>query len=781
MRIPIYKAQSQATSEAPGKSFTARKNVQLAAQTELAKGAPLTAFADEVAKFSLERYKITRNNLLNEADLAADESLMNLKNELEKSPDYNRVLDGDNPLWTERSEAIKNKLLETIGSDKYSQKAFSLRFKQNELKHRNQLRNEIDRRVNLASAGNFSRKLLLGENQLSNWRMSPADTHDVMKSVGVVGNSLVSQTGASQGGVLASVKAMELNGLKSAINAYVSSNPGMAETTLAALQKAIIDGRKGELLAGPPGQQTSLPAPLKGAENLYRRMTRLNDDELAKVWGGAITDLKTVYGFDRKSSKSTTVAMGNTLENTTDIALAAMENGEIINNDDFTALTKSLEIYRNLDGARSTVIDKIETLALYRDLHPQIMKGDVNDLNTILDEVKKGNFRGKKGSLDKKAELNVMDYIEKRIKTVEKLSVDDPLKLSNDSEILADTDLGNLPGQLNSLWKDDGNLDKNAVQQRMMQAEKAKAHWNQPTIKYLTKSEIDNISATWNDERTPAATRLDFIGSIVDGFGPKARDVFMQMGEKGNDELVIMGALINNGQRKDALQIMRGMDRIEAKIGIKEGDVLNGWFRDFTDNSNLANVLEFLDIQAQGAVFNLAKYHYNGYTGGEGRTQGGQIEFVQSDFNRSINAVLGHNPQFNTGGIQKVRDENTLLPIKMDANTALAILDNFSNAMIPLNEMKFRGSNVVDPLPDSLIQDIRTNDSYVLRAAGDGKYFLFEKDRYGGKGVVVRHPGNQENVVIDLMEIIGDRRFMDLKNYDRGYFDSWRGKGRFEE
>ena len=95
--------------------------------------------------------------------------------------------------------------------------------------------------------------------------------------------------------------------------------------------------------------------------------------------------------------------------------------------------------------------------------------------------------------------------------------------------------------------------------------------------------------------------------------------------------------------------------------------------------------------------------------------------------------------------------------------------------------MKFRGSNVVDPLPDSLIQDIRTNDSYVLRAAGDGKYFLFEKDRYGGKGVVVRHPGNQENVVIDLMEIIGDRRFMDLKNYDRGYFDSWRGKGRFEE
>ena len=780
MRIPIYKAQSQATSEAPGKSFTARKNVQLAAQTELAKGAPLTAFADEVAKFSLERYKITRNNLLNEADLAADESLMNLKNELEKSSDYNRVLDGDNPLWTERSEAIKNKLLETIGSDKYSQKAFSLRFKQNELKHRNQLRNEIDRRVNLASAGNFSRKLLLGENQLSNWRMSPADTHDVMKSVGVVGNSLVSQTGASQGGVLSSIKAMELNGLKNAINAFVNSNPGNRETTIAALQKAIIDGRKGELLAGPPGQQTSLPAPLKGAENLYRRMTRLNNDELAKVWGGAITDLKTVYGFDRKSSKSTTVAMGNTLENTTDIALAAMENGEIINNDDFTALTKSLEIYRNLDGARSTVIDKIETLALYKDLHPQIMKGDVNDLNMILDEVKKGNFRGKKGSLDKKAELNVMDYIEKRIKTVEKLSVEDPIKLSGDSEIFADTDLGNLPGQLNSLWKDDGNLDKNAVQQRMMQAEKAKAHWNQPTIKYLTKSEIDNISATWNDERTPAATRLDFIGSIVDGFGPKARDVFMQMGEKGNDELVIIGALINNGQRKDALQIMRGMDRIEAKIGIKEGDVLNGWFRDFTDNSNLANVLEFLDIQAQGAVFNLAKYHYNGYTGGEGRTQGGQIEFVQSDFNRSINAVLGHNPQFNTGGIQKVRDENTLLPIKMDANTALAILDNFSNAMIPLNEQKFRGSNVVDPLPDSLIQDIKTNDSYVLRAAGDGNYYIYDKDRRG----VVKHPGNQENVVIDLMEIIGDRRFMDLKTYSRGFLnidDKMFGTGRYSQ
>lgn len=780
MRIPIYKAQSQATSEAPGKSFTARKNVQLAAQTELAKGAPLTAFADEVAKFSLERYKITRNNLLNEADLAADESLMNLKNELEKSPNYNRVLDGDNPLWTEQSEAIKNKLLETIGSDKYSQKAFNLRFKQNELKHRNQLRNEIDRRVNIASAGNFSRKLLLGENQLANWKMSPADTQDVLKSVGVVGNSLVSQTGASQGGVLASVKAMQLNGLKSAINAYVSSNPGMAETTLAALQKALIDGRKGELLGGPPGQQTSLPAPLKGAENLYKRMTLLNDDELAKVWGGAITDLKTVYGFDSKSSKSTAVAMGNTLERTTDIALAAMENGEIINNDEFTALTKSLEIYRNLDGARSTVIDKIETLGLYKDLHPQIMKGDVNDLNTILDDVKKGNFRGKKDSLDTKAELEVMDYIEKRIKTVEKLSVEDPLKLSNDSELFGDTDLRDLPGQLNSLFRD-GQLDKTAVTQRMMQAEKAKAHWNQPTIKYLTQSEITDISAKWKDERTPVDTRLDYIGSIVDGFGEEARDVFTQMGEKGNDELVIIGALINNGQRKDALQIMKGMDKEKADLGIPEGEGLYGIFLDFTDNASLDNVLQFLDDDAQIAIFELAKAHYNGYTGGEGRKQGGQIEFVASVFNKSINAVLGHNPQFNTGGIQKVRDENTLLPIPMDAKTALAILDNFSNDMIPLNERKFRGSKVVDPLPDDLIQDIRTNDSYVLRSAGDGKYYIFDKSRYGGRGGLVKHPGNEENVAIDLMEIINDRRFEGLKTYKRRSLDYLRGKGRFEE
>ena len=249
------------------------------------------------------------------------------------------------------------------------------------------------------------------------------------------------------------------------------------------------------------------------------------------------------------------------------------------------------------------------------------------------------------------------------------------------------------------------------------------------------------------------------------------------MGEKGNDELVIIGALINNGQRKDALQIMKGMDREKAGLGIKEGEGLHGIFLDFTDNSNLTNVLEFLDTEAQGAIFNLAKAHYNGYTGGEGRTQGGQIEFVASDFQKSINAVLGHNPQFNTGGIQKVRDENTLLPIPMDANTALAILDNLSNAMIPLNEQKFRGSNVVDPLPDSLIQDIRTNDSYVLRSAGDGNYYIYDKDRRG----VVMHPGNQENVVINLMEIIGDRRFMDLKNYDRGYFDSWRGKGRFGE
>ena len=43
--------------------------------------------------------KTVRNNLLAEADIAAEEALFKLRNDLEKTRDYNNILDGDNPRW----------------------------------------------------------------------------------------------------------------------------------------------------------------------------------------------------------------------------------------------------------------------------------------------------------------------------------------------------------------------------------------------------------------------------------------------------------------------------------------------------------------------------------------------------------------------------------------------------------------------------------------------------------------------------------------------------------
>jgi len=297
MRIPLYTAQTRATSEAPGRSITARKNVQLAAQTELAKASPFSAFADEVGEYAKERYKTVRNNLLAEADIAAEEALFKLRNDLEKTRDYNNILDGDNPRWLSGSTSVKEQLRKNVGKDEYSQNYFNTRFSQLELKHRFQLRNQVDRQIQIASANNYSAKLVQGERQLSDPSLDAYDRASITSDIKIFTNGYVSQTGASKTKVNETIKAMELGATRNALTKFIADQRGSEITTLTAIRNAIRDGRKGELVLGNvEAGQTLASRGLAGAEELYKRLTQLDDDELASVLKTSATDIASIYG-----------------------------------------------------------------------------------------------------------------------------------------------------------------------------------------------------------------------------------------------------------------------------------------------------------------------------------------------------------------------------------------------------------------------------------------------------------------------------------------------------
>ena len=151
MRIPTYRAQVSPTGEAPGQPIRTRYNANIAVQSQLDKAKPLNAALQEIGEFARVRYEMARDNLLNEATLAADEKIFEAYRDLKDSKDFNRVLDGDNPLWNQRMQKVKTDLQKTLGKDKYSNSKFNAYFNQSELRNRFKLRGVIDTRVKQAA------------------------------------------------------------------------------------------------------------------------------------------------------------------------------------------------------------------------------------------------------------------------------------------------------------------------------------------------------------------------------------------------------------------------------------------------------------------------------------------------------------------------------------------------------------------------------------------------------------------------------------------------------
>ena len=168
MKIPEYTAQATVTREAPGRRITARQSPSAMAQAELDKQKPMSAALKAAGEYAKTRYNIQTENNVNEALLDAQEALRERRKELEKDPDYNNILDGDNPIWNKETDQLKRDLLKKVGSDRYALQQFNSRFGNLELQNRFALRDAVDRRVEIAAAQNRNRKLQDAEDQIAN-------------------------------------------------------------------------------------------------------------------------------------------------------------------------------------------------------------------------------------------------------------------------------------------------------------------------------------------------------------------------------------------------------------------------------------------------------------------------------------------------------------------------------------------------------------------------------------------------------------------------------------
>lgn len=159
MKIPLYTSQARPSGEAPGRSIRARMQAEPFIRAELEKGNTFGAAADQIAQFADMRYKMVREAQLNDALIAAEESLRDETRDLSESKDIYNVLDGDAPIWNKNVEGIRKTLREKVGKDKNALRSFDERFKQFEMSQRYKLRGVIDTKIEKAIQAQRLRKM----------------------------------------------------------------------------------------------------------------------------------------------------------------------------------------------------------------------------------------------------------------------------------------------------------------------------------------------------------------------------------------------------------------------------------------------------------------------------------------------------------------------------------------------------------------------------------------------------------------------------------------------
>jgi hypothetical protein len=168
MRIPVFRAEGGATTEAPGRSIRARMSAQPFVNAALAQGDTIAAVAQAAGQYAETRYKVAIETRLNESLLGADETLRTRADELARSNDYTRALDGEDPIWMRETQEIRQRLLDDIGGDVYARQQFEARYGQIEMQNRFRLRGEVDRRIQAAAAASVTQSLQRLEESIAN-------------------------------------------------------------------------------------------------------------------------------------------------------------------------------------------------------------------------------------------------------------------------------------------------------------------------------------------------------------------------------------------------------------------------------------------------------------------------------------------------------------------------------------------------------------------------------------------------------------------------------------
>ena len=691
MKIPVYQTgRVGGSTTLPGVSRTARKNPGAMAQAELNKAAPLLTAMNAATQFAQKRYELTRDNLLSEALLQSQKELRMTSRELADSDNPNLVMDGENPIWNEQSQRIKEKAQSKLLNDKYSLNVFNQRFAQAEMQNSFWLRDQIDVKKEAFALDQLTNQASEIKEQYSVPGSKITDFEDSMDQFRVSLDRNIQQRLLDEDVKENTIKSLKNEIAKEFLNNYYKKYKHQGiENIKQALEES----------------NASLAPDASVLLNLLNEMTV---EEQKAIIAPVDASSNYINSIDEKQKQQTAVAKSalEFIKDNTQKKIKLLNELGRVSLDELNILRQQNEELKNVDDAKYqdnlTLINQAQTLVQISDI---LQNADRDRVSAFVADLEA-----------KKTEDNlfVLNFAKKFQTEMETQLQDDAISFAKN--VADDIVIKDVP-----LLLDTDNAVRKA-EERIQSAELVRRKYKLPNLQILTKAEVASLQGFLNQPETTTQDRFNILKRYQQVYGSENLFEIARQLNDGKADHVLIGAV--------SLFAMGGEENAQAAFKVLQGrDDLKSETRKplFLEQFRQYSFKEMLPAFDRDGGQTAESYDVSYKT----------AEAIYASLYRENPTEIEESAMFEdawqmamSNRLDDVNDYKTILPIGMDASTFENIVNQLTPDLIFAASAKasgFKSHKVSEKMAKS-IQDGRfvahgnPENGYLVKLEIDGEF-----------------------------------------------------------
>ena len=756
MRIPIYRAGSTPTGEAPGRSFRARASAAPFIREAQAKADVFKAATNQIGEFAATRYKAAREAQINQKLLAGEETLREDARRLsrvepgELSSVFNEGGKEEEGQWALASKTAREDLLDGV-RDRESQRILTDRFNQMELTYRYSLRGTIDTKLDAATQKTRADAAVQFSQNIANAKeLNEAKLH--AQNFGI--NSVrLAQLGLGNPGAL---KQQEYNALYNGILGNIRAALNSSGTPVQDLEELRLTLNELQQLQSRPdeeradGRESVLANSQAGRLQIgLLEMLPMNDAAKLLQSLGAGAEFFDAPSAEQKKLERVNIQAGKEAMSTVTDYTSSIQKGLSLPDgaiDQLQALAQqTMPFLEEADQAQLT--QGLADLSFLNNLS-QAVKGVSNakGIDDLIKSLEKPDLTEGQASLGLEFLRGFKANMEKQLKS-------DPIGYASTVGSVDITPIDLSPQAIQSS-NFTGGIDNTGISKRINDAIAIHGHYEiDGPIKFLTPTEVAKYAPSLN--KGTALEKMKAITTVNQIFGRHAGSVIEQLSGQAPVTMHVAG-LMQDGLMPQAEVIFKGIDEINANgVPIEGGDMREAESAMF---GIIGAAYEFLPGELNANLKKNIKDTALAYYA-EVISRKVDKAYDEDLWQEAVKIASGFNPQTGGGGVQEVKGVRTILPPNRTAEEIEIALENITIE----NFSSIASTTLIDK---ELFEAIQSGEQYSFYTRGreNGKIvYGVQRGEYGSTGFGIITDSNGEDLAFTMEELVKASRIQPPK------------------